>query len=517
MDLWQIVFWAGLAALLVLCMILRPRRLEPGETPSRLTLSSDGAWMLLLIGLGVLLRVTYAIYTGVTTRQHDVYTIEQAKGHAGYIYWFFQNLRLPDFDPSSKSQFYHPPLHHFLAGLWMRLQVRFGTAEQQALENVQVLTELYSCLCLPVFAKLLRKFRLSGPALLLPLAVLCFTPEFAIMGGDINNDMLMNLLVLCAFTAAVCWYEKPTFWRIGLTALFMGLGMMAKLSAALAAPAIALLFLFRFFDRKKERGTIFLQFVLFAAICCPLGLWWPLYCKFRWDIPLGYVPRLSDSSTQFVGMHPALERLFGFGKAFASPFIAWEGKYGHDYNEFNVFAGLLKTTLFDEYTLFRPEIKTVNTRPLAQAGLNASKLMFRVNLVLIAASLFAAVRECILGIGGDEGKAAGAAGAAAAKGAGAAKKLDAWRARLLPVSLLVLAGVVLISYVSFCFGFPHTCTMNARYTVPVTYAGLALLGLFLKREEKNEVLGKNKMIAAFAVVTVFCVCGMIVILAVGKQ
>ena len=87
--------------------------------------------ILLLFAAGFILRLNYCLYTVVSSsvrhRQHDVYDFGSEKGHAGYIEFFYDNgFKLPDFDPTTKAQFYHPPLHHFLAALWMRLLTTFG-------------------------------------------------------------------------------------------------------------------------------------------------------------------------------------------------------------------------------------------------------------------------------------------------------------------------------------------------------------------------------------------------------
>ncbi len=467
----------------------------------------DRLLALLILLAGLTLRVLYAAATPVSLRQHDVYSIAAGKGHAGYIYYFFQNLRLPDFSPMSRSQFYHPPLHHLLAGLFMRLEVGlFRCSEQQALENVQILTVLYSSLTMLVFYRLLQALRLRGRALTLPLALFCLLPGLFFMSGDINNDALMNLLMLAAFTRAVLWYEKPTFGSIALIALWLGLGMMTKLSAVLAAPAIALLFLGRLSEKPDaspkgagnsrtaaaaKRPRLIAQFALFALIVFPLGLWWSFYGLIRYGVPLAYVPSLSESSTQYVGSYSAWARTLGFTREeFSSVFIAWKDEFGHRYSEYNMLVGLYKTALFDESTLFRPDIFAGTADYARQrAGLFFCRVLFIDGLLLLAASAAACLR---LALSGRKTSRSGSA---------------------LPVGATALLGLtVFLSYLSFCFGYPHTCTMNFRYAVPCAAALFALLGQAMERDKLFCRPAMQLILTVLTAVFAVAACGLVLAL-----
>lgn len=74
------------------------------------------------------------------------------------------------FDPRSVWQFYHPPLHHLTAALWMHFQTLLGFSYERAFENVQILTLFYSMGTLFIFERLLRRLRLRGTAFVLPMA-----------------------------------------------------------------------------------------------------------------------------------------------------------------------------------------------------------------------------------------------------------------------------------------------------------------------------------------------------------
>lgn len=443
----------------------------------------------LLIAAGFLLRLFYVLYTPVTLRQHDVYSFSGAKGHAGYIMYFYEHLRLPDFSPDSVSQFYHPPLHHFLEALWMRLQTTLGLSLETAAENTQLLTLLYSSLCLPVLWKILRLLRLSGRALLIPLAIFCFHPSFIIMAGSINNDMLMTLLTLTAVMCALRWYQAPSVRRILPIALTLGLAMSAKFSASLAAPAIGLLFLMRFVSdltqnpgpvRRKLVKQYLGQFGLFLLVCCPLGLWWTLYSYFVWDVPFGYVPSLSLTSHQYIGDYPLWRRFIITPDQLSSVYLAWADQPGFNYNEYNMITGFLKTSVFDESVLFRPEALTGFRQLLSWAGAFFSVVLFYSNFLLVLISA-AAIVYCLVR-----------------------------RLRLndsaVTLSMVFLGGFVLLSYISFCLGYPHTCTQNFRYAIPTLLTGGAFLGRFLQEADRRRISALSRGAATFVTLLTLVFC-----------
>ena len=88
----------------------------------------------ILILLGVAIRFTYVLYTGIVDRQHDVGDFTSTIGHAGYIgYWYQQpRFQLPDFDVRNYWQYYHPPLHHWLMAILLSVLTALDVPYQQA-------------------------------------------------------------------------------------------------------------------------------------------------------------------------------------------------------------------------------------------------------------------------------------------------------------------------------------------------------------------------------------------------
>ena len=161
---------------------------------------------LLLTISAVFLRLVYVIRIPYTVNQHDAGDF--TAGHVGYICYLVEhNWKLPDFNPTTIWSFYHPPLHHYLAAVVAKLSPVFGTDMAQAMENVQFLTVFYGLCTLLISYKLLKKFKLTGFALFLPYALLCFHPSFIMLSGSINNDALCLLLTLVTAYIALLWYE----------------------------------------------------------------------------------------------------------------------------------------------------------------------------------------------------------------------------------------------------------------------------------------------------------------------
>lgn len=97
------------------------------------------------------------------------------------------------------------------------------------------------------------------------------------------------------------WSYKPCMRNIIFLALAIGLGMSSKLSVAYMAPATALVFLWKLLHTRGWICSLLPQFIVFALICLPLGLWWYIRCYVLFGLLFGYVPALSTDSSQYLG------------------------------------------------------------------------------------------------------------------------------------------------------------------------------------------------------------------------
>ena len=60
------------------------------------------------------------------------------------------------------------------------------------------------------------------------------------------------------------------------------------------------------------------------------------------------------------------------------------------------------------------------------------------------------------------------------------------------IFLLLLTLTFMASYFTFCVEYPHICTMNVRYIVPVLFAGLLFLAIAMQewKTQKKEPAGQ---------------------------
>ena len=122
----------------------------------------------MMILLGVLLRGGYVLLSGLYERQHDAgaYTGMGTDfvnpGHIGYIEYIYKFHKLPDINPYELFAYYHPPLHHIISHIWLQINIWLGVTEELAFENLQIVTLLYSCLCMSVTWKILKALDIKG-------------------------------------------------------------------------------------------------------------------------------------------------------------------------------------------------------------------------------------------------------------------------------------------------------------------------------------------------------------------
>ena len=462
---------------------------------------TEGKLVAMLFLLALAARLCYILLITIRTNQHDTYWFNDPEayyGHAGYILYLLKNGKLPG-EEVWHNQFYHPPLHHIVCALWLKLQTAFKISFEIAVENLQVLTLFYSMVSLYASYRVLKLMGLRGISLLAPLSLLAFHPTFFLLSGSINNDCMSVMFCLLAVWATLAWWQKSTFPRILALALCIGCGMAAKLAVGVIAPAVAVLFLFRFFQTKgwdwQGKGRLLLQFALFGVMCIPLGIGWQVRNLLLYGMPPVYVPRLSNDIAQYLGDYPTWTRFFDFGSLWEfGVFPMCTGEYGAEAFEHCLPLAIQKMALFGEYGYW--------TQTAAYDAIGT--LLFYVNAALIAGSLAGAV-TCIVSFFRTK---FGRSAEETAPG-------DAFLARngfgRLPLLFFLLYAICLLgSYVRFCFAYPHFCSMDFRYIVPTLLIGAVFLGVALRRLGEHHgrfaILLQAILLCGSAA---FCVCSLL--------
>lgn len=395
----------------------------------------------LLFFLGFFLRIAYVIYTGYTIRQHDVWHVDSGKGHMAYIQYIANNLAIPD--TNATWQFYHPPLHHILAGLLYRFLDRGGMQDTLIAEKLQFLTAFYSCMTMVVCDRILVNMKLKDSSRFIGLALIVFQPTYMQVGGDLNNDMLATLLATLSVLYMIKWWNDSKIGYIIPCGLFLGLSMMTKLSGAVLAFPFAFLFLWKFIQNIKKPWNLMGQYAAFGFISIPIGMWYPIRNLIKFNQDILYVPGFSTTDNQYIGGYSVLKRLFSFPTAqLTTPYQTWGGSHGNGYN---IFLSLFKTSLFGEHEM---------------GGGFWSYLILLVFVLITLAAVYYLLWD----------------------------GLDIGTIRRNPVHGMwsVLWVSMMISYVLFCIKYPFICSQDFRY-LTITLPALAVY--FARWFEKTNSKG----------------------------
>lgn len=390
-----------------------------------------------------LLRFYYVFYTPWEVRQHDVVGVG---GHLEYIRFFCENgLTLPqkaDLGLYEFYQFYHPPLYHFISGMWMKLNILLGAAEARTLENLQILTLFYSGCIMILFYRLLRELGLKGTTLVAAFSAAAFSPTLILLSGSINNDELCLLFSLLSLLAALRWYKEPSYTGAFCSALALGAAMLCKGTAVTAVPALILIFSAKLWQERKHWKPVFCQLAVFTITALPLCLAWNLYSVISLKLPPGYVPLMSSKHPLYIGNIPLWQRLFHISPGtFFYPYLCWHP------DEHNILLTWIKTSAFGE---FRWEFNRMASAVQPQLHYVASILFTGVLGTALFRSLYRAISR---------------------------RKTE----ETLPSFFLITTAVFTISFfIIFCLKWPHIFTQNARYTSTGLLCAIAVTGLFLQ-------------------------------------
>lgn len=439
---------------------------------------SNEAKLRIIMYMGMVIRLYYIIASPVIqSRQYDLGTASPEEniltGHLGYIYYLNINKHFPDFDPRQVYQFFHPPLHHIIEALWMSVIKLFTNTQSVIVEWLQVPTFIYSCVILLAVLGIVKELKLGEKASLITMIIVAFQPSLIFMAGSLNNDGLTFMFQFLIIYMTIKWYNHRNSFNIMMLALYFGLGMLSKLSAGMLAVPVAFVFLYVFVEEwiknKKFPIESFWQYVIFGIICIPLGLAWAVRCLILFDMPLNYVNHLPEDSWQYVGNYSMIQRFFipnpvGFISNLA------HGRIG--YGE-NMWVQLFRTAALGECDL--QEFPFVAKILLM--------LMVVIAFIIALACFIAFVRVFVFGKENDYSCLSPA----------------------IRLFMIIMYVVLFGCFVSFCVNYPHQCTMNFRYIVPLVLTPAMSLGMIM--ENKNNLMSKiiNICLGAYVVMSVITI------------
>ena len=396
----------------------------------------------------VAIRTFYVLYTGAQQRQHDMGEFDtdlELNYHAEYIEYLLENHRLLNEDVTLHWQFYHPPLQHIICAVFFGIYRSIVPKFAHNWDALQCLSLFYSLVTLCVAGRFIRLWKLPYKSAVLAYLTIAFHPQLIVFSGALNNDPLSVMFSITALYLAVTWYkaEKRSFIRLLCIGLCIGLGMMAKLSAGIIAVPVGFLMLKAFFG-SKEKIRYVLQYLVFLAVCAPLGLWYQIRSYILWKVPLTYVarPDLELNPGQIIEQMPFWKRFISFGD-------------GVDYN---IISETLNEAVFD-------------------GGYYRDNML----LALIGYLLLASFTVFTISV--------------------ACNLITAWikERNFMNLVMTILLAAELISYVYFCFSYPYTCTMSFRYIVPTIIAAAYYTG-------RSKDIGPN-LLSLITTASVYALAG----------
>ena len=382
-------------------------------------------------------KLAYAVATPYNVHQHDVESLGRS-GHLQYIYNLAIGNNLPD---TNVWQFSHPPLHHFIAALVVKLGSLFKFSFERSAECVQYLTVFYSFVTSVWFYKILRFIGIRGRALLFSVMLFCFHPTFTILAGSINNDILTIMLCTGAIYYLLKWYQKPSFVYAAVLGVLTGLAMMTKFSASLTVAVIGITVLVKII--KEQQFKLFWQVPIFLVLCLPLGLWYQIRNMQLFEQPLGYVAPLDTSNGLYIGKESIVSRLF------FPPLKELFSVFCDPWENVNLTAYTLKSSLFGEYKF---------------SNVGVAILLYILNVAMIALTIYAMVKFI------------------------KSKNLVNFGSKL----ILMLNFFVQIGFfVYFNISYPFGCTMDFRYLVLTLVSGIATLAIIANAYQKQASVDKK--------------------------
>lgn len=408
-------------------------------------------------------QLGYIAYTPFWARQHDSrdFMNYQFGGHFGYIGYIFFNNHLPTGNPTDYWCFFNPPLFYIISAIFMKIQTFFNFTIEQGLENLQILSVLYTTIFIIYVYRILKEINIRK--VIIPLILFVgLSPAIVIMSGSLNNDILSIMLSTMAIFYCIKWYESDLVSDLIKIAITISLAIMTKISTAIIAVAIATIFLVKVIQNKNDIKKYVKYFSIFALISLPIGLWFPIKNLILYDIPVTYVQSVDEDNDANISKYSILERLFSVSEGQLDSVNINMSKENAEYN---ILLTTLKSYIVDEQIDYENNSTLKLTIPLIFICSFVILILFVVNLVYILKNYKDINNNWIL-------------------------------------FFILLFVLEIISYLKFCFDYPFTFTMNFRYIVPILISYTAITGVACEKNSKLLIINTS-VITMFVLLSIF--------------
>lgn len=199
------------------------------------------AFMILpvLIAIGALLRIGYAITTRPGLRAHDY------RGHLEYIQYVLTNGTIP---PSQDGwEFHQPPLYYYAVSMWTEVTRAFSSvlSLDRAAQSFGTLLSICTLLVFVLLGKELFPEKKERWKSWLFVALLASLPSLIFTAGAVNNDSLHQLIGAAFLLMLVRWWKRAEDGDWTKVSFLLGAGLLTKASTLVLLPPALLTLLAR--------------------------------------------------------------------------------------------------------------------------------------------------------------------------------------------------------------------------------------------------------------------------------
>lgn len=406
--------------------------------------------------------IGYISYTPFWARQHDSrsFVDYQYGGHFGYIGYIFFNNHLPTGSPKDYWCFFNPPLFYIISTIFMKIQTFFNFTIEEGLENLQILSSLYTIIFDIYIYRIFKELNIKKSNILLLLFV-GLSPAIVIMSGSLNNDILSIMLSTIAIFYTIKWYKTDSLIDLIKIAFSISFAIMTKISSALIAIAIAVVFIVKVIQNRKDILKYIKYFSLFALISLPIGLWFPIKNLILYNIPITYVQSVDDDNDANISKYSAFERFFSVSDEQLNTVNIDMSKENAEYN---ILITTLKSFIVDEQIDYKNNKILSISIPSIFCCSFIILTLYIINLLYIFKNYKNIDNNWIL-------------------------------------FFLLLFILEIISYIKFCFDYPFTFTMNFRYIIPTLISYSVITGVVC--ENNNKLYFINRLfISIFSILSI---------------
>lgn len=353
---WDTTFVFVIVCLISLCLLLYLLYLKKNK---RLNLKNG---LFFIFSFAIIIRLFYMVYTdNIFTRQYDVWSLNY-NGHFSITMHIFKNNRIPDLLldrnglPSLKDsyQFYHPKFAHFTYAYFMHFMSLFlGHNTFVLYESVRILTTTLSILELFIGYKIFKELFTNEKGVFFASLLFLFSPLLIRLGAMSNNDPMLWFFIYLSIYLTIRFYKKEKFSTIIALAISIGLAMASKISGAMIAFPVAIVFIYKFIISFKNKTTLklILKYFVFLLLACPIGLYWPIFNMLNYNQPLNYVWDNLNHHLLVDTSHSYISRFFflPISEFFKSPFMQLWANYTEIPQDYNIYVAMAKSSIFGEF------------------------------------------------------------------------------------------------------------------------------------------------------------------------